>query len=61
MKEYLEGNPELYEDIKAKTREAMDGDKQESIVEEEIDANSMTDDEIANAVESDDSTEVGEV
>ena len=61
LKEYLEGNPELYEDIKTKTREAMDGDKQESIVEEEIDANSMTDDEIASAVESDDNAEEGEV
>lgn len=61
LKEYLEGNPELYEDIKAKTRNAMDSDKQESVVEEEIDASSMTDDEIASAVESDDNAEVGEV
>lgn len=61
LKEYLEGNPELYEGIKAKTREAMDGDKQEPVIEEEIDANSMTDDEIASAVESDDNAEVGEV
>lgn len=61
LKEYLEGNQELYEGIKAKTREAMDGDKQEPVIEEEIDANSMTDDEIASAVESDDNAEVGEV
>jgi len=60
LKEYLEKNPELYEDIKRQTREAMENDKQEPVTEEDIDANSMTDDEIASAAESDDA-EVGEV
>jgi len=61
LKEYLENNPELYEDIKVKTREAMENDKQEATVEEAIDADSMTDDEIAEAAESTDEAEVGEV
>lgn len=61
LKEYLESNPELYEDIKVKTREAMDNDKQEAVEEEAIDADSMTDDEIAEAAESNDDAEVGEV
>ena len=61
LKEYLENNPELYEDIKRQTREAMENDKQEVVEEEAIDADSMTDDEIAEAAESNDDAEVGEV
>ena len=61
LKEYLEQNQELYEDIKRQTREAMDNDKQEVVEEEAIDADSMTDDEIAEAAESNDDAEVGEV
>ena len=65
LKEYLENNPELYEEIKQKTREAMENDKKENVVTEEeaIDADSMTDDEIAEAAEASDNddAETGEV
>lgn len=67
LKAYLEQNPELYDEIKQKTREAMENDKKENVVTEEeeaIDADSMTDDEIAEAAErggDDDAAETGEV
>ncbi len=64
LKAYLEQNPELYEDIKKKTREAMENDKQEDAIEE-IDADKMTDEEIAEATlkedNSDTDTDTGEV
>ena len=65
LKTYLEQNPELYEEIKQKTREAMENDKKENVVTEEeaIDADSMTDDEIAEVAEASDNddAETGEV
>jgi recombination protein RecA len=65
LKAYLEQNPELYEEIKQKTRDAMENDKKENVVTEEeaIDADSMTDDEIAQAAEASDNddAETGEV
>lgn len=62
LKEYLENKPELYEDIKKRTYEAMEQEKQEVAAEEPVDADSMTDDEIAEAAEQKkDDGDVGEV
>lgn len=62
LKEYLENKPELYEDIKKRTYEAMEQEKQEVAAEESVDADSMTDDEIAEAAEQKkDDGDVGEV
>ena len=63
LKEYLEGNQEVYAEIKAKTEEFIRNEKIEESSVEAIDADSMTDDEIADAAvnSDDDSVEVGEV
>lgn len=63
LKEYLESNPELYEDIKKKTRECMINDKKEAEqAEEAIDADGLTDDEIAEKISKEsDEAETGEV
>ncbi len=65
LKEYLEGNPEVYAGIKAKAEEIIRNDKVEQASApppEDIDADSMTDDEIAEAtMRDDDVAEEGEV
>ena len=61
LKIYLENNPELYAEIKEKTKEYSANEiKKSEVVNESIDADGMTDDEIANSVMSDD-VEEGEI
>ena len=62
LKVYLENNPELYADIKKKVKEHSDNEiKKAGIVNESIEADGMTDDEIANNITESDDTEAGEI
>lgn len=61
LKEYLEKYPDLYEDIQKRTYAAMEREKQEVESEEPVDADNMTDDEIAEAAEKKNDDDVGEV
>lgn len=60
LKEYLDTNPSVYERIKKETLEAIKPDEDELMDSGANDADSMTDDEIAEKVVND-NTEVGEV
>ena len=60
LKEYLDTNPSVYERIKKETLEAIKPDEDELMDSGANDADSMTDDEIAEKVMND-NTEVGEV
>lgn len=62
LKIYLENNPELYAEIKEKTKEYSANEiKKSEVVNESIDADDMTDEEIANSISASDFTEAGEV
>ena len=63
LKEYLEQNPVIYAEIKAKTEEFIRNEKaDEAVSEQQVDAEAMTDDEIAAAaMRDDDAAEEGEV
>lgn len=60
LKEYLDTNPSVYERIKKETLEAIKPDEDELMDSGANDADTMTDDEIAEKVVND-NTEVGEV
>lgn len=62
LKIYLENNPELYAEIKEKTKEYSANEiKKSEVINEPIDADDMTDDEIANNAISSDDFEEGEI
>ena len=57
LKAYLDENKDVYEDIKQKVKEAVKPETDET-TDTSIEADNMTDDEIANEIEE---TETGEV
>lgn len=60
LKEYLENNPSVFEEIKAKVKSVLENEKQEQVADDGAEPE-ISDDEIANAIENDETTEVGEV
>ena len=62
LKAYLEKNKEVYETIKAKVKDIVSNEQKENeAIDEEIDAEKMTDDEIASKVNEENNVESGEV
>lgn len=60
LKEYLEQNPNVFDEIRTKVKELLEKERSQNAQVEE-DNKQLSDDEIAEAIEKDENTEVGEV
>lgn len=60
LKEYLEQNPSVFDEIRTKVKELLEKERSQNAQVEE-DNEQLSDDEIAEAIEKDENTEIGEV
>ncbi len=60
LKEYLEQNPSVFDEIRTKVKELLEKERSQNAQVEE-DNEQLSDDEIAEAIEKDENAEVGEV